>query len=293
MKTKVIIAANIIAAGVFLITGSCQKDDTTGNQNNSEDTVKVVLNEQSAAETVYSSDIYTGVISDVVVNSDKYDTKGANPIGCPDVSINPPAGYPKTLTIDYGPGCVRGGRTIKGKITATLSNKIWKKGTTVSIVFTNFAIDTIGVDGGISFTVDSVNHIMQKVYLNVQLSAFKLIMTNGTSTTGGAMFICWQRDTISGHSYDTVNVTSAAFSATTANNKSYNVTLLKTLVYPQACGHIVSGKLEVQEAGAAYPATVNFGTGTCDNTVEICTKKAITIGQQTIYQDHCFDISIP
>jgi len=289
-----LIAIGLIGVGVSIFSNSCEKaKDGTDPDQNDGDSVTVVLNEQAGADAVYSTEMYSQVIADVLVNTDKKDGAKSVTGGCPDVNLSPVVGYPKTLTIDYGTGCSNHGHTVKGLITATLSDKIKKKGATVSVSFTNFSIDTLGLDGTISLTVDSVDLLRQIVYLQAKLMSFKLTQPKGTATLNGAMYVQWFIDSVTDYTDDTVKITSAAFSATSVKGKTFSFNVLSTLVYPVSCGHITEGKMEVQEQGAAYPATVDFGSGSCDNIVNVCTKKEIKIANQTLYQDFCFDVTIP
>ncbi len=289
-----LIAIGIIGVGVTVISNSCEKaKDGTDPEQNDGDSVKVVLNEQGSVDAVYSTEYYTQIVANVLVSTDEKDGAKSSKGGCPDVNLSPVVGYPKTLTIDYGTGCSNHGHTVKGLITATLNDKIKKKGTTVSISFTNFSIDTIGLDGSISLTVDSVDLLQQIVYFQAKLTSFKLTQPKGAATANGAMYVQWFIDSATDYTDDTVKITSAAFSATNVKGKTYSFNVLSTLVYPVSCGHITEGKMEVQEQSAAYPATIDFGSGSCDNIVNVCTKKEIKIANQTIYQDFCFDVTIP
>jgi len=291
MKNLKLIVISIFVVGVLIFANSCKKNDESDKN---PDSTEVVLNEQSASDAALTTEIYTEIISNVLVSTDENDgAKSSGVKGCPNVTLTPTIGYPKTLTIDYGTGCSHNGHTKSGTISATISDNLKKQGTTVSITLTSFKVDTISISGTIAITIDSIRISQQTVYLHTVLTNCSIAIPKGTASANGRIYISWFLDSATNYTDDVITSDSLNFTADNLKNKEYQLLALSPLVYPISCGHITQGELQVWDTSAAYPAILDFGSGSCDNIVEVCTKKEITIGNKTIYQDYCFDISIP
>lgn len=292
MKKFKLIAISILVVGVLVFADSCKKVEDEPNI--TPDSTEVVLNLQSAPDAGITTEIYSEIIANVLVNTDENDgTKSSGVKGCPNVSLSPTVGYPKTLTIDYGTGCTHNGHTKSGTITASISDNLKKPGTTITITMTTFKIDTISISGTVAITIDSVKLASQTIYLHTVLTNCTVAIPKGTASVDGFFYMSWFLDSATNYNDDVITSDSASFTANNMKNKDFTFSVLSPIVYPVSCGHITQGQLQIWDLTAAYPATLDFGSGTCDNLVEICTKKEITFGNKTIYQDYCFDISIP
>ncbi|MEA3450362.1 MAG: hypothetical protein U9Q83_00495, partial [Bacteroidota bacterium] len=212
---------------------------------------------------------------------------------CPFTSIEPAVGYSKTLTIDYGTDCSSNGHIISGQIIATISGRIRIEGNTVSIAFTNFKIDSVEINGTMELTMDTVNVIDHYIYFSTNFSNCELTTPSGTSAFDADFSTKWLINEVTNYNDDVFEIASGTFSGTTKNAKTYNVTILKTLVFTIDCKTIVEGEIKVETTESAYPATIDFGDGTCDHTATVSTKIERTILDQTITQDFSYDITIP
>jgi len=289
---KRLIALMMVGFGILYSSESCKKVE---DEEPPADTTVVVLNEQSASNAALQGVIYTDIIANVLVSVDENDgSKGGGAKLCPTVSLTPTVGYPKTLTIDYGTGCTHFGHTKKGTITAVLTDNIKKKGSDISITFSSFMVDTLGINGTIKLHVDSMYYLTQTVDIQIQLLGFSFQTPGGTMSVDGNVHLLWFLNNLNDYDDDIIKCDSTSImNAYNIKGKDYTFSVLDTLVYPVDCGTITQGILQVYDSNAPYPASVDFGDGSCDKKAEVCTKKELTIGSQTIYKDVCFDITIP
>ena len=289
---KTILFFVVLFVGYLVTNTSCDNKKPA----NSEDTTEVVLNTQSSADATYATALYMQVISDVLVKTDQNtDDPSKFEVTCPFVSINPSGllTYPKTLTIDYGNNCDNNGHIISGQITATISGRIRLEGTTISIAFTNFIIDSVEIDGTIALTVDTVNVLDHYICFSSDFTACELTTQSGTTTFDANFSSKWFINELTNYTDDVFDIASGTFSGTTNNAKTYDLTVLKTLVFTVDCKTIVEGEIKVETTESVYPATIDFGDGTCDHTATVSTKIEKTFAGQTIIQDFSYDITIP
>ncbi|MBN2664320.1 MAG: hypothetical protein JXR68_11775 [Bacteroidales bacterium] len=260
-----------------------------------QDTTKTVLNEQTVDDGVNSTEIITDVIAEVLVSADENSAdKKTYPKTCATVTLEPTVGYPKTLTIDYGTsGCSMNGHTISGTITATISDKLRTEGTTVSILFTDFSIDTLAVDGAISLTINSVSIANNTIDFSAALSAVTVTMPSGNIQMGGSMDITWNINTLTNYEDDSFNITSGSYTGTNKRGKIFTGSIIETLVYTVECETFVDGKIEFETSEIAYPATIDFGNGTCDHLAIVTTTIEITVGNYTYTEDYSYEIILP
>jgi len=259
-----------------------------------QDTVKTVLNEQSVNDAVFSTDAFTYVISDVLVSTDENDGDKSISTTCATVTLNPTVGYPKTLTIDYGSaGCTVSGHTVKGVVTAQLSNRIRQEGSTVTITFSSFSIDTLAISGTITMSVEEVDLQNAKIDFSTTLTNCSITIPSGDFSLDGDLDFSWEMETLSDYTDDKFEIESGTLTGTNLKDKTFTATILETLYYPIGCGNITQGKLKIETSETTYPATIDFGTGTCDNNATITTTIEKVIGNQTIYQEFTYNITLP
>lgn len=292
MKKIILVLVGLFLFSLTLVNNSCKKPDPDAN---SEDTTEVILNEKTVEDASYATDIYGDVISDVLVKTDENSSeKKSMTETCADISLLPVIGYPKTLTIDYGTtGCEVNGHTITGKITAEISGRLRVEGSTVSISFTDFSVDTLAVTGTIALTMNSVDLSDNTIDFSTSLTNCALTMPSGNISMNGTMDITWNINTLSNYEDDTFEITSGDFTGTNKRGKSFTGTVLTTLLYPVSCGTIVSGQLKLETSESNFPATIDFGNGTCDNTAMVYTTIEYTVGNQTFTKDYSYEITLP
>lgn len=290
MKKIIFVLVGLVFFGSLIVNFSSCKPEEEEPQ----DTTKTVLNEQTVDDASYTSEIFVDVMADVLVSADENDSKSVKET-CADITYEPSVGYPKTLTIDYGTeGCDVNGHTLTGTITATVSDRIRKNGTEISISFTDFAVDTLTVTGTMALTINSTDVITNNtIDLSATMTDCALAMPNGNIQMAGTMDVTWNLLTLNDFTDDTFEITSGDFSGTNRRGKTFTATVLSTLEYTIACKTIVSGELQMQTSDVNFPATIDFGDGTCDKVATVTTKIEIQVGNQTFTQDYSYDITLP
>lgn len=177
-----------------------------------------------------------------------------------------------TITIDFGTGKTTNGVTRKGLITITYAGRKFIQGATRVISFTNYSRNSVVFDNGMTYTVTNASDSTAgKITLHHVLSAGKLTFPDNTFIT---------RNTDFNETFDygaktlTLSASTAAHSATgtTRAGKEYTTDITSPIVYKGDCIASkvfipVSGEKSVTAGLVNYK--VNFGDGTCDNTVTI------------------------
>lgn len=188
---------------------------------------------------------------------------------CPSVYVDPLDtlnGFPVTMTIDYGTGCVDtvDGKLRKGKIICVFSSKWSTIGSIIKATLLNYSVNNV------SYTVDSIkiSHDAATTFTSAVYNA---------RCTGSGWSLEW---------YGTRTLTQIAGSATpfyayddvfqltgdawgkNRNGLDYTVNITTPLIKRSSCGWIESGILELTPSGLP-PRTVDFGNSTCDNQASI------------------------
>lgn len=261
-----------------------------------QDTTKTVLNEQTVEDAVQSTEIVADVIAEVLVSTDENSSDNKSyPQTCATVTLEPTIGYPKTLTIDYGAdGCTMNGHTISGTITATITDRLRVEGTTVSISFTDFSVDTLAVDGSIALTINSVSIANNTIDFTAALTDLVISMPSGNIEMAGTMNVTWNINTLTNYEDDTFEIlTGSTFTGTNKRGKTFTGSVTETLIYTVECETIVQGKAQFETNEIAYPATIDFGDGTCDHVATVTTTIEITVGNYTYTESYSYEITLP
>jgi hypothetical protein len=193
---------------------------------------------------------------------------------CATVTITPAdtVTYPKTMVIDYGSGCTSStGVTRKGKLTVTLTGKIRKSGSVVTVSFTDYYVNGYKVEGTFSITNNSTANGLvfttQTTNGKVTFPSGAWFSHSGTKTftqTGGIGTVTFTDDvyTITGN-----------FSNANSEGKSVSGTITTPLVKSMSCKNIMAGVIQFTYNG--IKGTLDFGSGTCDNAA------TLTVGLKT------------
>jgi len=199
---------------------------------------------------------------------------------CPDLTIaTTNGGFPKTMTVDYGAGIeLANGHILKGKIIVVLSAAPFVSGSTRTITFESFCVDSVCVSGtGVKMRTNDTKRIFS------EKSNLVVTMANGTIVTRVEEH---QRTWLAGSDTDfnpaddVIEVTGkVVVSDSKGNEYSKNITtaLLKT----GQCKFITKGVIEYKNSAGRF-ATIDFGNGDCDNKATRTTLKGtseITLGR--------------
>jgi hypothetical protein len=177
-----------------------------------------------------------------------------------------------TITIDFGTGVNTNGVTRKGLITITYSGRKFMQGSTRVIKFTNYSRNSVLFDNGMAYTVTNASDSTAgKITLHHVLAAGKLTFPDNTFITRTTDFnetLDYVAKTL------TLSASTAPHSATgtTRAGKDYTTDITAPIVYKADCIASkvfipVSGEKSVTAGLVNYK--INFGDGTCDNTVTI------------------------
>jgi hypothetical protein len=245
--------------------------------------------------SLQAENTFNTVVNSVVINCESTVAKST----CPSVSFLPSdlLTYPKTLTIDYGTsGCTLGAYPISGKIIATLSGKIREVGTTISITFENYTIDTITVSGTISLTVEEYSAINKTITIASSTTNGVLTTPSGTINYNSSKTIKYYFNTIGNYTDNEFEVYAGTTTSVVAlDGKTYSTEVLEN-IYIKPCSsiyQIVDGVYKITSSELTFPVEINFGDGECDNVATVSTVISITYGNHTYEQDYSYNIVLP
>jgi hypothetical protein len=175
------------------------------------------------------------------------------------------------VTIDYGDGCEgEGGRTRRGKIIVTYSDTRWfVPGTTRSITFEDFYIDSVKVEGVRTITNISADESSAPMF-KTELVGGKLTWNDGTFATRDSEHTrTWSRAETPAQDESFVE---GSAEGVNRDGENYSSTITERLVFKRRCGtqgyfFPVSGVIETVAPGATI--VIDYGDGECDNLAEV------------------------
>lgn len=176
----------------------------------------------------------------------------------------------KTITIDYGDGCVGpGGRTRAGIIQVSYSDHRLVPGAFRTTTFEGFSLDGVLIEG--TRTLQNISETMDDdPSFSITLTGGKMTFEDETTATREAdRTRTWLR--ASNPLNDESNVRGSA-NGSKRDGTSYEMEITSTIVYKRACW---SSKVFIPVAGVKQYtsgeniAVVDYGDGTCDNEVTI------------------------
>lgn len=285
MKTKILIAAVSIFMGFI----SCQKTNDLNQTSSSDEMVlkstEIAVSdlrvENIAQESGYEADFFSN--SEQLLRQFAYQKGRKGRLmewrqglryqrgQCPDVSIDTAStGYPITITLNYGDSTkLQNGRVMSGIITIEISGPKFTDGTTRTVKYSNFVVDSITVEGTISeqFTGDNVS--ARKISENGDLT---LTLPDGTVNDRVSNRVHeWLAgiDTPLDYSDDKIQITGSV-NVSSSNNQSYSKTIVDPLIRLGDCPYFVQGKTQLTVNGA-LTSEVDFGNGDCDNVATLTT----------------------
>ncbi|MBK8493765.1 MAG: hypothetical protein IPL50_01305 [Chitinophagaceae bacterium] len=278
--TTMLLAFSLI--GALTIT-SCKKEDSLNSAPETETTEQAVTQEATVQETEAEAqfdDVFNitasmnrsevgedlGVSANVSGLFELGSTTTTNTTPCFTITVVPniPHVFPKTVTIDFGNGCLgRDGKFRKGKIVSIYTNPMVVPGAKVSTTFIHYQVDSLKIEG---------THITENTSTsNMQGWMVKVIEGKITNVTTNR-WILWN---------STKNVLQVAGNGTphfplddiykiTGNARSINsgghtwtALVIDPLIKKFTCRWIVQGSIKFVRNGRE--ALLVFGDGRCDN----------------------------
>lgn len=250
----------------FLTITSCQKTESNDKAKEEIETTFQLGSDQAIAEnlTADAQDVFMEAAVDNNLTGQKpvSPTEATGILGCATVSINPLMGFPKTIAIDFGAGCISpNGIARKGKINITLSDSVRKSGSTAVLTFNDYYVAGFKKEGTITWTNTSTTSV----------KGWQRKIEDGKITALGGRF--WLHsgltNTVQTAGYSTPrNLLDDEFTVTgnhTVSN-SNGITATSSIVIPlekkTACDNVSKGSIQLQ--GPNHMALIDFGNGTCD-----------------------------
>jgi hypothetical protein len=278
--TTMILAFSLI--GALAITG-CKKEDSLNATQETETTEQAVTQEATVQETEAESqfdDVFNitasmnrsevgedlGVSANVSGLFELGSTTTTNTTPCFTITVVPniPHVFPKTVTIDFGNGCLgRDGKFRKGKIVSIYTNPMVVPGAKVSTTFIRYQVDSLKIEG---------THITENTSTsNMQGWMVKVIEGKVTNVTTNR-WILWNSTKnvlqIAGNGTphfpldDIYKITGNARS-TNSGGHTWTALVIDPLIKKFNCRWIVQGSIKFVRNGRE--ALLVYGDGRCDN----------------------------
>jgi len=185
---------------------------------------------------------------------------------CFTVTVVPmqPGVFPKTVTIDFGNGCVgRDGKLRKGKIVSIYTNRMLVPGAKVSTTFVGYYVDSFHIEG---------THITENTSTS-NMQGLKVTVIDGKITnTNNGKWRKWNSTKnilqIEGNGTpnfpldDVYKITGGAAGSNSAGHV-WSSLIVEPLIKKFTCRWIVKGTVRLTRDGRE--ALLDYGNGNCDN----------------------------
>ncbi|MGN6604866.1 MAG: hypothetical protein ACTHK8_20590 [Ginsengibacter sp.] len=287
MKQNLGLATSIFLFSTLLFFSSCKKDNAI-NSNDPNPSLTVEAAQSDAASDDQFNDVFNitmGVQSsdvgeDIGIGTGSgiiYRTTGDasskfvdSVARCFTVTVDPTTlhVFPKTVTIDFGDGCLgKDGKLRKGKIITTYTGPMLQPGSKATTTFENYNVDSFQVEGTHTVTNTSNSNGFS---WKVEIAGGKITNTlNGKWHKWDGERIHQQvggSDTPFNLLDDVFQVTGSG-SGSNSNGISWTSNITDPLIWRFTCRYITQGKIEITRNNNM--GVVDFGDGTCDNKVTI------------------------
>ena len=189
-----------------------------------------------------------------------------NPARCFTITVVPniPHVFPKTVTIDFGTGCLgRDGKFRKGKIVSIYTNPMFVPGAKVSTTFVGYYVDSFKIEG---------THITENTSTS-NMQGWKVKVINGKITnTNNNRWRMWNsvKDVlqVAGNGtphfpLDDIYKIDGAATGSNSGGHNWSSLITESLIKKFTCPWIVQGKVRLNKDGRT--ALLDYGNGNCDN----------------------------
>lgn len=269
MKTRSFVLMAAMTA-IFLV--SCQKQEPL------EESGVEAANDASYTETVFDDVFSTLDIATLYLEK----TAGTKVVAdtCPLIIISG-AEYPKSLTIDFGTGCVGLDNVSRsGKIIITVSAPRAEVGSTRSITFENYYFNGVKLEGTKSVVNLGLNN-NSNIVMGVSLTGGKVILPGGSFVS---LEFNREREYLAGFNtyyfWDDECLITGSATGTGLDGRSFKLNITSALHWKAVCRFVVSGTIKFEVEGIE-PFSLDYGDGECDNVATLSRgdeSKEITLG---------------
>jgi hypothetical protein len=279
---KCLLALSLMAAITFT---ACKKEESIAPLTTTEtDPVEAAATQQATTEDAATEAQYDDVFN-ITASMNKSEvgedlgvsanvsglfelgsTTTTNTARCFTITVVPnlPHVFPKTVTIDFGTGCLgRDGKYRKGKIVSIYTNPMVVPGAKVSTTFVGYYVDSFKVEG---------THITENTS-TANMQGFKIKVINGKITnTNNNRWRMWNsvKDVlqVAGNGtphfpLDDIYRIDGAATGSNSGGHSWSSLITESLIKKFTCPWIVKGKVRLNRDGRT--ALLDYGDGNCDN----------------------------
>jgi len=185
----------------------------------------------------------------------------------------------KILTIDFGTGCTGAyGRTRSGKMLIQYSGVLGDSMANRTITFENYKVNGKSIEGTIEVK-DILKNASDNLQATRKLTNLKVTFANGKSVTiNGSRTREWIAGDGDANPDNNKYKITGTLEGTTSTGRSFTQEITTPIVVDFACAKEgkfarVSGVVEITKVGGygTRKRTVDYGDGTCDNTITITT----------------------
>lgn len=265
-------AKHLLIAGVCIVSAinftSCEKNDTPETPAAEIATTTELATRQALIDNIAEDN--NAVFMEASLSGGLTGNRpvaGARPLtpvilGGGTVTVTATAGFPKTITVDFGAGFTYNGITRSGIINIVVSDSVRKSGSTAIMTFNNYHVNTFKVEGTYTWTNTSANGV----------KSWKREVVDGKVTNTAGLY--WKHSGIKFVTQTEGNNTPLVLSddvfSVTGNHSITNmlgrtrtVTVVTALIKANSCAFISQGSIKIQ--GPNHYVVIDYGAGTCDN----------------------------
>jgi hypothetical protein len=183
---------------------------------------------------------------------------------------------------------------VSGTITAELSGLLLLDGSTISITFNDFTVDTVGLSGSLALALQDVRVLSEGTAgLSTSISELQFIFPRSTYSLDANLTLTWLLNVLSDFQDDDFAIPALTMRATKLGGPDFDVSLIEDLLLESDCKEIVTGIIDLQEASTPFPASINFGDGTCDGVADVTTTLVFEIGGIEFTEMITYQIDLP
>jgi hypothetical protein len=273
----------ISLTGALIITG-CKKEDSLNAATQTTEATEVAATQEATTQEAETEaqfdDVFNitasmnaaevgedlGVSANVSGLFELGSTSTTNTGRCFTITVVPnvPHVFPKTVTIDFGNGCLgRDGKYRKGKIVSIYTNPMVLPGAKVSTTFIGYYVDNFKIEG---------THITENTS-TTNMQGWKVVVINGKVTnTNTNRWRKWNSVKevlqIAGNGTphfpldDIYKITGNA-NGSNSGGHTWTSLIIEPLIKKFTCPWIVKGTVRLTRDGR--PALLDYGNGDCDN----------------------------